>query len=704
MIKQKRNGRLSGYQKNSYMKRLTSSFSQPSKFGFGSNTTSTESGSSKFKFPKININMKWVFRILGAILALLVIVVVVAYFFVVRPMLNIAAKAQELKDSTYPVSQGLKDLNFTEVKEGLDVTKRKLAEFEEVYESNMAMIRRVPGTEAYYQDSQRMLSVAEQGIELGELTVSILEPHAADLGFSTNGVVPEQIPAQERVIKLIRLMPQFSSSVNEISDRMQKIDDELAQIDASRYPTQLPGIVSQFGLDPELNLQEQILALQSISSELSAKAPQFESFFNAIPDFMGLNEPKKYLILMANNYELRMSGGFNTYIIVAEFDQGIPQITYSIDTYFIDEGERTGSSNLVSRNVPYFLGKYLYIQERGGRLYARDATSTHADFPRAADVLLTEFWNKDRSLPSDIDGVMQINNDIAVDILRVVGPVNTEQYSIRTDSGGYITVPVTEFNSDNVIENLEHIAGGKLAETIGRKEIIKFLGQSILQKIFTSEATNLVNIAKVMLDSMSKKDIMLYSFDANVEKAFQDLGYGGRIVQQDEGWDYLHVNRSNFGSGKADWTKEGFVTQSVYKNIEIKDGKKISTVKVTIHNPKRPSWYNIDPCCFYNAYLRVYAPGGSKMVSVTASDGQEPNAAEYNDEVLNKTYFESFTRQPKETDLELTFVYELPETVNTDDYKILIQRQSGTSVDDYEIGVEGVTQEVLLNADKKLTF
>ena len=203
---------------------------------------------------------------------------------------------------------------------------------------------------------------------------------------------------------------------------------------------------------------------------------------------------------------------------------------------------------------------------------------------------------------------------------------------------------------------------------------------------------------------MGKKDIMLYSFDPNVEKAFQDLGYGGRILTPPEGTDYLHVNRSNFGSGKADWTKEGFVTQSVYKNVEVKDGKKLSTVKVTIHNPKRPSWYNIDPCCFYRGYLRVYAPMGAKLVSVTASDGQDPNGAEYTDETISKTYFESFTIQPKETDLDVTFVYELPDTVNVDDYKIMIQRQSGTSVDDYKIGLEGITQDVLLNSDKQLTF
>lgn len=686
------------------MKRLTPSFSQPGRFGLESNTSTGLNKFSGMKMPKININMKWVLRILGGILIVFIILLVLGYFFIARPLLNVAAKAQELKASTATISKGMEELNFTEVKEGLDVTKRELAEFEEVYESNMSFIKNLPGARPYYEDSQHMLSVAEQGIELGELTVTILEPHAADLGFSTNGVVPDSVPAQERIMKLIRLMPQFSSKVSEISDKMIKIDQELAQIDASRYPTRLPGIVSRFGVSPDINVREQVLALQSISSELSAKAPQFESFFNAIPEFMGLNEPKKYLILMANNYELRMSGGFNTYVIVAEFNQGVPQITYSIDTYFIDEGDRTGSSNLVSRNVPYFLGKYLYIQERGGRLYARDATSTNADFPKAADTLLTEFWKKDRSLPQDIDGVIQINNDIAVDILRAVGPVNTEQYSIKTDAGTFITIPVTEFNSDNVIENLENIAGGRLAETIGRKEIIKFLGQSILQKIFTSEATNLVNIAKVMLDSMSKKDIMLYSFDPGVQKAFEDLGYGGRILPTPDGWDYLHVNRSNFGAGKADWTKEGFVTQDVSKNIEIKDGKKISTVKVTIHNPKRPDWYNIDPCCFYNAYLRVYAPAGSKMVSITASDGQDPQGAEYNDDMLGKTYFESFTRQLKETDLEVTFVYELPATVNTDDYKILIQRQSGASVDNYSVGLEGVTQEILLNADKKLDF
>lgn len=659
---------------------------------------------NKFSLPKFSFNYKILLNILIGILIFLVIAFVVVYFLLIRPALAIANEAKVLKQRSAQITTGLKDFNFTEVSEGLNATKNELVKFESVYEQNMSLIRKFPKTEAYYQDSQRLLASVTQGIELGELAVNILEPYAADLGFSTNGVVPESVPAQERVTKLMSLMPQFAPKVSEISEKIGKINDELSQIDATRYPKRLPFFVKYFGVDPGLDLRSQIVTLQAVTKDVSDKAPQFEAMFNAFPEFMGLNTPKKYLILMANNYEIRMSGGFNTYIVAVEFDKGIPQITYSIDTYFIDEGDRTGSSFLVNKNVPYFLRNYLYLKGNTYRLYARDATSVSPDFPQAADNLLTGFWRKDRSLPQQIDGVIQINNDVVVDMLKVVGPVNTDKYSVKTDSGSYITVPFTEFNSDNVINELENIAGGKLAQTIGRKEIIKFLGQSMLEKVFTSEATNLLNITKVMLDSLSKKDVMLYSFDTPVQVAFENLGYSGEIDKTPIGSDYLHVNRSNFGAGKADWSKEGFVTQSVKKDVNIVDGKKVGTVEVTIHNPKRPDWYNIDPCCFYNAYLRVYVPIGSKMISIMASDGQEANGAEYTDMELEKTFFESFTRQQKETDLTITYTYELPESVNIDDYNVLIQRQAGTSTDDYTIGLNGVSQKILLNSDKKLNF
>ena len=531
-----------------------------------------------------------------------------------------------------------------------------------------------------------------------------LEPYAADIGFSDGGDSAANVPAQERIVKLLKLMPNFSTKVKEISDSMNKINTELAQIDPSRYPSSLPVQVKYFRLDPNLNLKEQVLAVQSISNELAKKAPQFEALFNAIPEFMGLDAPKRYLILFANNYEIRMSGGFNTYAVVVEFTEGIPEIIYSIDTYFIDEGARTGSSALVNRNVPYFLKNYLYLSGNTFRIYARDATSVSPDFPTAANNFLDGFWRKDRSLPQAIDGVIQIDNDVAVDLLRIVGPVNTEKYSIKTDQGTYVTVPVTEFNADNVIEELENIAGGKLAETIGRKEIIRFLAQSIFEKIFTSSATNFISLSRTMLDSMSKKDVIMYSFDPAVETAFNGLGYSGRIKEVSAGWDYLHVNRSNFGSGKADWTKEGFVTQEVVKGVEMKDGKKIGTVSVTIKNPKRPSWYDIVPCCFYRAYLRVYVPAGSKLISASASDGQDAHSAEFADDILNKTFFETFTTQQKQTDLTINFEYELPDTVSLDDYHLLIQRQPGTSVDPYHISVDEKSRDVLLNADTEVNF
>ncbi|MDQ5981679.1 MAG: hypothetical protein QG570_436 [Patescibacteria group bacterium] len=660
--------------------------------------------SNKFRLPKFRINVKWLLITLGVFLGLVLVIGLAGYFLVAKPVLAIADDAKKLKDSTYAINAGLENQDLEEIKGGIDNTKKELETFKSNLESNSKLLRKLPRANIYYEDGQNLVVVAEEALSLGELAINIIEPYAGDLGFASGDQEARNIPAQERVIKLMRLMPEFSPKVNEISQRMVKINDELNKIDASNYPTKLPWIVKYAGVDPELNLQEQILDIQAITKEVAQKAPQFEAFFNAVPEFMGLNKPKTYMIVMANNYELRMSGGFNTYIILVTFADGIPDITDSIDTYFIDEGARAGSFGRPVRTVPYHLKNYLYLSGNTFRWYARDATSNNADFPLAADDLVNLHWKNAGGLSAQFDGVISINNDVAVDILRAVGPVMTDKYSIKRDDNTYVTVPVTEFNADNVIYELENIAGGKLAETIGRKEIIKFLATSILTKIYTSEATNLVHIMRVGLDSLSKKDVMLYSYDPVVQKAFEDLGYGGRIASVPEGSDYLHVNRSNYGAGKADWTQPGFVYQTVDKKVEVIDGKKISTVNVTIKNPKRPEWFNIDPCCFYNAYMRIYVPMGSKMISVTTSDGQDAKGAEFVDDKVQKTYIESFTRQPKETDLTITYMYELPDSVNLNDYNLVLQRQSGTTIDEYRISANGKTEDVLLNSDKVISI
>lgn len=677
---------------------------QPSSRTISTGVNAKYSFSNKVKIPKIKIPWKILIIILGVFSILFIITGAAAYVMVAQPLMNIANDAKRLKDSTYTVNQGLKNMNLDEVKAGLENTRKELETFKGSIEKNTTFIKKLPKAQIYLNDANHVIAAADEAINLGELAIGILEPYSADLGFAVKGKKASNIPAQERVIKLMRLMPQFSTKVGEISAGVKKIDAELNKIDPKNYPTKLPSYVSYFKIDPNLDLRSQITDIQSITRDLSEKAPQFEAFFNAIPDFMGLNAPKRYMILMANNYELRMSGGFNTYLVIVELKEGIPEIVYSIDTYFIDEGDRAGSAARVVRAVPYHLRNYLYLPGNTFRWYARDATSNNPDFQYAANDFLDIFWKPDRTLPQKIDGVIQINNDVAVDLLTAVGAVNTEKYSIRRDDGSYITIPITEFNGDNVILELENIAGGKLSQTIGRKEIIKFLGQSIFTKIYNSEATNLVHIVKVMLDSMSKKDVLIYSFDPKVQKAFEDLGYAGKIVKEPTNADYLHVNRSNYGNGKADWSKPGFVTQSVEKNVEVVDGKKISTVKVTIKNPKRPDWYKIDPCCFYNAYTRVYVPAGSKMISVTASDGSDVKGAEFTDDRIGKPYIESYSKQKKETELTVTYVYQLPDNIDLDNYKLLLQRQSGSSQDEYKIGVNGISKDIILNSDKLLDF
>src|SRR3990167_7286271 len=216
----------------------------------------------KFRFPKIPFNSKWFIRIIGGFGIFIGVILLAGYLFVIRPVLVLANEAKALKASLASVNRGVENMDFKEIKQGLDNTKNELENFKKVYEKNTRVIRKIPFAKNYYDDGNHFLIVADQGIQLGGIVVDTLEPYAADIGFSDGGDSAANVPAQERIVKLLKLMPNFSTKVKEISDSMNKINIELAQIDPSRYPSSLPVQVKYFRLDPNLNLKEQVLAVQ----------------------------------------------------------------------------------------------------------------------------------------------------------------------------------------------------------------------------------------------------------------------------------------------------------------------------------------------------------------------------------------------------------------------------------------------------------
>ena len=628
----------------------------------------------RFSFPKIGKKFKI------AILSFFVLIVLAIAgvgFFVVYPVLSLKDQALKLKDNAGLIKDALTDKDIALARERIGSTKSELENFEVSYTKAMTVVSKIPMVKPYYNDGIHAITASKRGLNIGIELLTILEPFSSQLGFK-DGTDMEAVDNKTRIFNLIKLMPEISPQVSASLSKISEVDKEISYIDESRYPEELRG----------LKIRGNISQVKSLLHELSVKAPTFDKLFSLIPEIMGLSQPKTYLLLMANNYELRMSGGFNTYLVLTKIDKGVPTVIMSLDTYDIDKDK----SFLVYRNVPAHLRDYLLVS----RYYARDATSNSPDFKVALDEFLAKFWKVDYSMPQKFDGVIQVNNNVVENLLKVVGPVTTGGYSVKTDQGTYITVPKQEFNSENVIMELEKIAGGSLSETIGRKDIIRYLMLSIMDKALNTPAENLGNLAQTLFSDLNQKNILLHFFDPGAQASIESLGYGGTLVPVPAGYDYLQVNNSNYGAGKRDWLME----REVWKETNVENGKLVAIVKMKTVNPQSPPWWQWMK--FYRDYFRIYTPLGSKLISATSSDGQDLKAKEIED--LGKTAIEGFFRLEENSENTITVKYELPATVSIGAYKLIIQKQSGVKNVSYTVSYKGTSKSFDLVTDKEISF
>ncbi|HHH14174.1 MAG TPA: DUF4012 domain-containing protein [candidate division WWE3 bacterium] len=637
------------------------------------------------KFPKIHIRWGLILKIfLGFIFLVLLLGGFLAFYFG-KPALAIYDASKKLKDSSYGLKASLKTQDLEQIELNLKTFQKDYATFKDTYEENSPRFKKLPYIRDYEQDVDHVLNAGDYSIDLGFLMINTLKPYAKELGLAKGG---EKLTNEQKIKRLTSVLPKISNKVEDISLLMSKIDSELSQIDASKYPEEFRGFP----------IRSQIVSLQTVSSELSEKFPRFQGLFEQLPKLLGVDEPKKYLVLMANSTELRMGGGFTTYAIVVEINSGIPKIVKSVDTYFID----VDHFSLDNRNVPYFLRDYLRVN----RLYARDALSTSPDFVEGVDLFMNRYWNLHpgfgaAGLLPKVDGVIQVNTHLAESLLKVVGPVDVRGRSFLTDQGTYKGFSDTEFNSENIIYNLETIANSQLSEIQGRKDIINFLLESILDKVLNARSETILPLVQTSLEALGSKDIMIYDFDPEVQKVMEDLGYAGRVdVNTPANQDYLFVVHSNFGAGKRDW----IVTRKTTKEVYQKNGKTYSKVSVEVNNPKAPEWWEPSWMYLYKDYLRVYVPNGSKLVDSSSSMGQEINARQFDAEEFNKDFFEFFFNVPEGKIHTITMEYELPDTIDYNNYKLLIQKQSGTHGDVYTIKKGDNVKRFTLGSDTLIQF
>ena len=419
---------------------------------------------------------------------------------------------------------------------------------------------------------------------------------------------------------------------------------------------------------------------------------------------MGDNDLKRYLIVFQNDNELRATGGFMGSFALADFKNGdIENIKMPAGgTYDV----RAGFTELLQAPEPLRL-----INPK----WEFQDSNWWPDWPTSAENI-AYFYNK--SDGATVDGVIAINSDWLGSLLDVIGPVEMPDYNK--------TITAANFEME-LQESVEIEYEDKRAP----KKILGDLAPELVERIFDIDPSKMMGLVTSLNDGLIEKDIMIHLFNEDEQEFVTTNNWDGRIKDTDG--DYLSVVATNIGGGKTD----GVVDQEIYHKAKIsEDGSIIDTVLISRNHfgPIDDNFTNVSN----RSYLRVYVPLGSELIHAsgfnrplvkefkTPDDFLKEDQRLFNEKMAltdegtltkvysenNKTVFGNWlTIEPGESQ-EILLVYKLPFKVDLtkkeimptgflgkiratfspeysyDSYSLLIQKQSGSSDDNFTGKVE----------------
>lgn len=383
-------------------------------------------------------------------------------------------------------------------------------------------------------------------------------------------------------------------------------------------------------------------------------------------------QTRTFLILLQNSDELRPGGGFLGQYAIIKIKNGAVLSTFVEDANLLDQ------RIVADVPTPYPLARKIQLK----RWKFRDSNFS-PDFPTNA--AKAEYFYRLAGGYEKFDGVIAVNSLTFNNILALTGPIQ-----IPGDSNIYTS-------TDGAYKLEDRVERAYLGENVpaelkqARKSIMKKIAAEIITRAVT--VGNIPKLAQFAQTEMQNKDVMLYFKDPILQTLVESVHWDGSVAK-DWGGDYLMLVDANMGALKTDYYMRRSLDYTVDFTGEIPTGTLVYTYKNTA---KYGDWRTSD----YHTYLRAYVPKGSvflerKMINVVTTKTD-----------FNKTYFDGFVDvEIGQSDVNTTLKYELPSTITPDNYRLLIQKQSGVGTLPVTIHLKTKDKEYTQSADllKDLNF
>jgi len=360
-----------------------------------------------------------------------------------------------------------------------------------------------------------------------------------------------------------------------------------------------------------------------------------------------LYQDGNYLILFQNSDELRPTGGFiGSFGLLKIKDKKVANFQIETNIYQKDD---TFTKN-------YYIPQPDVIEEwRPNNSWNLRDSNWKADFSEASQDIK---WFFESQYNQSIDGIIAINSNLLPEILRITGPIESEEYGT--------------LNADNILTQVQtEVEENYYKSAEGLKENQpKMIIAKIFPDIATQAKSKKIQTAKLFLSALDKKNILFY-FNDQREKLVNSENWGGAIVKTAD--NFLYINNANLGGGKS--------SRQVAQNVQYTLNQNNLNLKIERTLSNRSDNFPIDR----NAnYTRVFLPMGAKLDSATLAGEDIAKSVKQEIDGGKNSFGFWFITNPNQTkSLEMNFV--LPS--GYDD--LYLQKQPGATGEKYKIDING---------------
>lgn len=381
-----------------------------------------------------------------------------------------------------------------------------------------------------------------------------------------------------------------------------------------------------------------------------------DAFLPQAGTLLGMDRPRRYLLIGQNNFELRATGGFMGSMGTLTVEKGqIGELDYR-RSYDWDNPQR----EKVQPPFPYV--RYM----RFGAWFIRDA-NWYADFPTSAQTI-EHFWLLDGHQP--VEGIIAVDMLALQSLVRAIGPLEVPGYGVTVGGENSLETVWEAYRQD--------------------RAFLPALTQALAARLEQPEALDvphLTALLSALSQALEEKHILLYFDDAALQQAVTRAGWSGAL-RSDPG-DFLMVVDADFSYAEVN----RFIEQEIYYRVTLDDGLRVQESAVTLHywnhfdrwesaetrelfggacfDPQTGD-LEVSPGC-YGDYIRLYVPRGSRFLGAEGFD----DGMEYREE-SGHTVIAGYVRVLPGEQRTVTVRYVPPVGPVGGQYRLTLQKQPGT--------------------------